>query len=75
MDFGLNGKTALVLGGGGGLGRAIAKSLAGEGANVAVAGIGSDSIYATMAELKETGGKTLNLIWDLADLSVIDANI
>lgn len=75
MDFGLRGKTALVLGGGGGLGRAIAKSLAGEGANVAVAGIGSDSIYATMAELKETGGKTLNLIWDLADLSVIDANI
>ncbi len=28
MDFGLKGKTALVLGGGGGLGRAIAKSLA-----------------------------------------------
>jgi 3-oxoacyl-[acyl-carrier protein] reductase len=75
MDFGLKGKTALVLGGGGGLGRAVAKSLAGEGANVAVAGIGADSIDATLAELKEIGGKTLGLIWDLADLSVIDANI
>ena len=53
MDFGLKGKTALVLGGGGGLGRAVAKSLAGEGANVAVAGIGADSIDATLAELKE----------------------
>jgi len=75
MDFGLKGKTALVLGGGGGLGRAIAKSLAGEGANVAVAGFGADSIDATLAELKEIGGKTLGLIWDLADLSLIDANI
>jgi len=75
MDLGLKGKTALVLGGGGGLGRAIAKTLAGEGANVAVAGIGADSIDATLAELKQIGGKTLGLIWDLADLSVIDANI
>lgn len=75
MDFGLKGKTALVLGGGGGLGRAIAKSLATEGANVAVAGIGAASIDATMTELAEAGGKTLSLIWDLADLSVIDANI
>jgi NAD(P)-dependent dehydrogenase (short-subunit alcohol dehydrogenase family) len=30
MDFGLGGKTVLVLAGGGGLGRAIAKSLASE---------------------------------------------
>jgi 3-oxoacyl-[acyl-carrier protein] reductase len=28
-----------------------------------------------MTELAEAGGKTLSLIWDLADLSVIDANI
>jgi 3-oxoacyl-[acyl-carrier protein] reductase len=75
MDFGLTGKTALVLGGGGGLGRAIAKALAREGANVAVAGIGAASIDATLAELKDIGGKTLGLIWDLADLSVIDANV
>jgi 3-oxoacyl-[acyl-carrier protein] reductase len=75
MDFGLKGKTALVLGGGGGLGRAIAKSLATEGANVAVAGIGSTSIDGTVADLKAIGGKCIGLIWDLADLSVIHANI
>lgn len=75
MDFGLKGKTALVLGGGGGLGRAIAKSLAAEGAKVAVAGVGPTSIDATLAELHSIGGGSLSLIWDLADLSVIDANI
>jgi 3-oxoacyl-[acyl-carrier protein] reductase len=75
MDLGLEGKTALVLGGGGGLGRAIAKSLATEGASVAVAGIGSTSIDGTVAELKAIGGKCIGLIWDLADLSVINANI
>jgi 3-oxoacyl-[acyl-carrier protein] reductase len=75
LDLGLKGKTALVLGGGGGLGRAIAKSLAAEGANVAVAGIGSTSIDGTVAELKAIGGRYLGLIWDLADLSVINANV
>ena len=75
MDFGLKGKTALVLGGGGGLGRAIAKSFVAEGAKVAVAGVGATSIDATLAELRSIGGSSLGLIWDLADLSVIDANI
>ena len=75
MDFGLKGKTALVLGGGGGLGRAIAKSFAAEGAKVAVAGVGSTSIDVTMAELRSIGGSSLSLIWDLANLSAIDANI
>jgi 3-oxoacyl-[acyl-carrier protein] reductase len=75
MDLGLKGKTALVLGGGGGLGRAIARSLAVEGANVAVAGIGSASINGTVAELRPIGGRCIGLIWDLSDLSVINANI
>ena len=75
MDFGLKGKTALVLGGGGGLGRAIAMALATEGANVAVAGIGSTSIDGTVADLKAIGCKCTGLIWDIADLSAINANI
>src|SRR5271156_2055850 len=75
MDFGLRGKTALVLAGGGGLGRAIAKSLAGEGANIAVAGRGADSIAGTQAALAEIGGKSMGLVWDLADLAQIDGNV
>lgn len=73
MDLGLKNKTALVLAGGGGLGRAIAKALAGEGANIAVAGIRRASIEATQAEL--SGAKSIALEWDLGDLTVIDANV
>lgn len=73
MDFGLKNKTALVLAGGGGLGRAIAKALAAEGANIAVAGIRRASVEATQSELAST--KSIALEWDLADLAVIDANV
>ncbi|HEY0218330.1 MAG TPA: SDR family oxidoreductase [Afipia sp.] len=73
MDLGLKGKTALVLGGGGGLGSAIARQLAAEGANVAVGDIDPAAVEKTVASL--SGGKGLALPWDLADLSVIDSNI
>ena len=75
MDLGLKGKTALVLAGGGGLGRAIAESLAQEGANIAVAGKGPESIAAAQAALAALGVKNLGLIWDLSDLTQIDKNI
>ena len=75
MDLGLRGKTALVLGGGGGLGGAIAWALAGEGAHVAVADIAADAVAATETSLAALGARTLGLTWDLADLSVIDANV
>ena len=76
MDFGLKGKTALVLAGGGGLGRAITLALAREGANVAFAGLGSNGIAGTEAALAEAGGgKGIGLVWDFADLSQIDPNV
>jgi 3-oxoacyl-[acyl-carrier protein] reductase len=75
MDFGLKGKTALVLGGGGGLGRAISKALAGEGVNIAVADIDSGAVAATQAALTAIGGNNIGLVWDISDLSLIEEHI
>ncbi len=75
MDLGLKNKTALVLAGGGGLGRAIAKALAAEGAKIAVAGIGAKSIAGTEAEVAAIGGKSIGLLWDLSDLAQIDGHV
>ena len=75
MEFGLKGKTALVLGGSGGLGRAIALALAAEGAKIAVAGTKPAAIQETQTVVAALAGKSIGLAWDLADLSVIDANV
>jgi 3-oxoacyl-[acyl-carrier protein] reductase len=72
MDFGLKGRTALVLGGGGGLGRAIAKSLSAEGANIAIADIDPKAADATK---KVLDGESLAVAWDLGDLTQIEPNI
>ena len=72
MDLGLNGKVALVHGAGGGLGGAMAKALAAEGARVAVAGRTLANVERTVAAITEAGGTALALQWDLADLSVIE---
>lgn len=75
MDLGLKNKTALVLGGGGGLGGAIALSLAREGALVAVADISLDAAEATVSRIADEGGRAISIQWDLANLDVISTNI
>lgn len=75
MDLGLSGKTALVLGGGGGLGRAIAKTLAREGARVAVGDIDAAALDATVREIEAAGAEGLPLTWDLGDLSVVEDRV
>ena len=75
MDLGLHDKTALVFGASGGLGGAIARTLAAEGARVVLAGRNAAALTALRDELVAAGKTAMALPWDLADLSVIDARI
>lgn len=75
MDLGIRGKTALVLGAGGGLGSAIALALAAEGVNLALADISAEALKSTQESLEHTGVESITLTWDLADLAMIDAQV
>lgn len=75
MDLGITGRTALVLGASGGLGSAIAVRLAGEGANVAVAGRSADALAATAGRVEQAGAKALPLQWDLGDPDRMEPNV
>src|SRR4051812_40493349 len=55
MDFGLNGKWALVCAASKGLGKGCAKALVGEGVNVVITARGADVLEATAAELRALG--------------------
>lgn len=75
MDLGLSSKTALVLGGGGGLGSAIATALGREGARIAIADLDPKGLGRSAAAAKAAGAEVIELQWDLADLSVIDGKV
>lgn len=75
MDLGIKGKIALVLGAGGGLGGAIAKTLAREGVRVAVGNRSPEGAERTVAAIRATGGEAVPIIWDLADLSQIEPRV
>lgn len=75
MDLGLGERTALVLGAGGGLGGAIAKVLAEEGARVVAADIDAGAAAKTVEAIEAAGGRAMPLQWDLADLAAIDGHV
>lgn len=71
MDLGLTGKIALVLGAGGGLGGAIARTLAREGATLAVADLDGAAADLTAADIMAHGGRAAAFAWNLGDLEAI----
>lgn len=75
MDLGLRGKTALVLGGGGGLGRAIATSLAREGTKVAIADIDQGAVDRSVEDVRQAGSQAVGVQWDLGDLTRIESHL
>jgi len=57
----LDGKSALITGGGGGIGRATALAFAREGARVAVADVASEAARETVAQVNAAGGQAISL--------------
>ena len=73
MDFGLNGKGAVVAGGGRGIGKAIARELAREGAEVVIASRTLETLETTARELEdETGKKVVPIALDVTQRDQVD---
>ncbi len=68
----LEGKVALVVGGGSGMGRAGAVAMAAEGASVVVADIALDRAEAVAATIAEAGGAAVGLHVDVTDVELVE---
>jgi short chain dehydrogenase len=67
----LEGKSALVTGGGGGIGRGAALTFAREGANVAVADLIGEAAEQTVATIDRAGGQAMSLTGDITSVEVV----
>lgn len=71
----LAGKSALITGGGSGIGRATAIAFAREGARVAVADVTLDMAQETVAEINAAGGQAIALAADVTDDAAVAAMV
>jgi 3-oxoacyl-[acyl-carrier protein] reductase len=73
MDLGLAGLTAIVTGGTKGIGRAVAETLAAEGANVAICARHAEEVDAAVAALAAKGVKATGRALDVGDAAALRA--
>ena len=71
----LEGKSALITGGGGGIGRATALIFAREGARLAIANSVSDAAAETVAQVNQAGGQAIALSGDVTDTAAVKAMV
>ena len=76
MDLELDGKAALVTGGSKGIGKAIARALAAEGVDVAIAARTRETLEAAAAELAaETGRRVVPIVCDTGSTPAVEAMV
>jgi 3-oxoacyl-[acyl-carrier protein] reductase len=75
VDLGIAGKTALVSGGSKGIGGAIARELAAEGARVVVTARGKEAIDATVADITAAGGTATGFAADFTTKDGVHAAV
>ena len=68
----LNDKTAVVIGGTSGIGRALAHGLAEAGANVVATSRTIDKVETVAREIEDRGSRTLRLVSDVSDRSSLE---
>ncbi|WP_274630231.1 SDR family NAD(P)-dependent oxidoreductase [Arvimicrobium flavum] len=68
----LDGKTAIVFGGGGAIGGAVAKAFAREGASVFLSGRHAASVEAVAADIRASGGKAQTAVVDALDETAVE---
>lgn len=71
----LEGKVALITGAGSGMGRAMAREFASQGAAVVATDVIESRAAETAAGIEEGGGRALGLMVDVADRSSVDATV
>ena len=75
IDYGLQGKVALVTGAGGGIGRAAALAFARSGAKLLVSDVNDDNGEATVALIREKGGTAAYQRCDVSDGTQVKAMV
>ena len=68
----LRGKTAVITGGAGGIGAAMADRFAAEGMSVVISDLAEDRVDATVARLTELGAQAVGVVTNVGDLTSVE---
>ncbi|MGE6781803.1 SDR family NAD(P)-dependent oxidoreductase [Ensifer adhaerens] len=72
MNLGFAGKVALVTGAGSGIGAAVCRQLATEGAEVVAADVDAEAVRRVVAEICSNGGRAHDVVVDVSDAAAVE---